>query len=127
MRIPEKLRLWLAFAEDFDNDENPEALATSRAAAGTLASAASDDGVCSAMLVENCATAITKLFKSRIPDLIHRALVIVNNCCEVGGKVLATHLLEGQIIPLIATASSVPEFRELCKETASILSKAIQS
>lgn len=129
LRQTEKLRLWLAFAEDWDSEDNTEAFNTARAAAGTLAVATSDEEVCDAMLSEKCAIAIVKLFESGSPELVHRALVIVSNLCESGGKKLALHLFEGRVIPSMGAVAGlkIPELVELCKETAAILSKTMSS
>jgi len=57
--------LWLGLSEDFDNEENAqEAFLTARAAAGTLAVAASDSQVCDALLAQNCASTVLKLLQS---------------------------------------------------------------
>ena len=45
--------------------EDSEGYKTSRAAAGTLAAAASDAEVCSALLKENCAQTVTTLLQVR--------------------------------------------------------------
>jgi hypothetical protein len=87
--------------EDWDNEDNDEAFATSCAAAGTLASAVGDEGVAKALLDEKCAISLVSLLESGRLELIHRCLVIILELIDtedIGGQ-LATHLLEHGVVP----------------------------
>lgn len=79
LRQKEKVRLWLAFCEDWNNENDAEcALATARACAGTLACAAGDPRTTAAMIGENCAASIVALLESANAELVHRALVMLD-------------------------------------------------
>lgn len=124
------MRLWLGLCEDWcDESDLKEALNTSRAAAGTLAMASSDFDVCTALVTENCADTIIKLLESENADLIHRALIIISNLCNTGGKGSATHLVERGIIPHIGIVSKLSDSNliGLAKEVAVDISNAMAS
>lgn len=114
LRVPEKVRLWLALCEDYgvDNEESSddnyvdEAYKTCRAAAGTLACSCGDDKVAVAVMQENIGGTITKLLESGKLELIHRALVIVVELIGCGGKELAVHLASCNVIDSVNSAVS---------------------
>jgi hypothetical protein len=72
LRSEEKLKLWCAFAEDFQSD-----LPTARAAAGTLAMAAGleDEELHAGLLQSRVFEVWMALLKSGSPELAHRAAV----------------------------------------------------
>lgn len=90
--------------EDWDSEENAEAFATACAASGTLASAVGDEGVAKALLDEKCAISLLSMLESGRLELIHRCLVIILELIdsEAHGAALATHLLEGGVVPHLA-------------------------
>jgi len=116
LRVPDKVRLWLALCEDYgvddeeDNNNNQsynyadEAYKTCRASAGTLACACGDDKVAFAVMQENIGNTITKLLDSGKLELIHRALVIIIELIESGGKDLAVHMASCNVIECISNA-----------------------
>lgn len=78
----DRVKLWLGFAEEYDNiDENPEATATARAATATLAMAAGDEEVAKYMLTDDidAVRTIVPLLESGSPDLVHRVLFWIAN------------------------------------------------
>ena len=122
LRVPDKVRLWIALCEDYgENDDNnnddnnnnnnqqhynylEEAYKTCRASAGTLACSCGDDKVALAVMQENIGNTITKLLQSSKLELIHRALVIVLELTESGGKDLAIHMASCNVIESINIA-----------------------
>lgn len=73
LRDPEKMKLWCAFAEDFESD-----LPTSRAAAGTLAMAAGaldDEELLETILKSRMIEVFVALLSSGNAELCHRACV----------------------------------------------------
>lgn len=98
------LQFYLGLSEDWDNEENPEALATACAASGTLASACADPGVAKALLDEECAVSVLSLLASAKIELVHRCLVVILELidAEEWGEALATHMLEQGVVPLLA-------------------------
>ena len=96
------------FCEDWDNEDNVEAMATACAASGTLASSVSDVGVAKALLDEKCGISLVSLLESERVELIHRCLVIVLELinAEDYGTQLATHLLECGIVPVLSNVSN---------------------
>ena len=133
LRVPDKVRLWLGFSEDWDNEDNEEAFATARAAAGTLAGAAGDEDVAKALLAENCATSLVSLLESENVELAHRAIVITTQLTEQTdvdlAAELATHLLEGGVVPALAVMMRCdnPMIAELARGAAMGLSRAIST
>lgn len=138
MRVPDKVRLWLGLSEDWDNEENDEAFATARAAAGTLAYVAGDEAVGRALLEENCASSILSLLESENSELAHRAIVIISELCdqedvELAAE-LATHLVTGGVVPALAVMMQLAGSEgpggmigELAKNAAMSLSNAISN
>jgi hypothetical protein len=132
LRSPEKVRLWLGLCEDWSNEENEEAFLTARAAAGTLASVASDPQVAEALLAEECARSIASLLESEEPELIHRALVMVIDLCEGGTdncKKMATHLIESGVVPPLAKVMQMElqgpaNLSEMARTAGVVLSQA---
>ena len=81
LRDPEKMKLWCAFAEDFESD-----LPTSRAAAGTLAMAAGatdDEELMQTMLQSRAIEVFVSLVESGSVELCHRACVGISYLSEV--------------------------------------------
>ena len=79
---PEKLRLWLAFASDFD--ENYEC---ARAAAGCLANATQDPRIADELAkLAHFKEQIRSLLECGQLELMHRLLVILLNMIMHGGK-----------------------------------------
>ena len=114
LRVPDKVRLWLALCEDYgvdcdeSNDDNyvDEAYKTCRASAGTLACSCGDDKVALAVMQENIGSTIAKLLDSGRLELIHRALVIIVELIGSGGKELAVHMASCNVIESINSAVS---------------------
>ena len=80
---PENLRLWMAYAADFETNFD-----CARAAVGCLAMATHDQAIANALvLLTSFKEATTTLLESGDLDLMHRALVMVENLVEQGGKV----------------------------------------
>lgn len=69
---PEKMRLWLLFAEDYESD-----LATSRAACGALANLSFDPKVAKVMVKGEAVRKLVSLMASGLPEIIHRVLVVL--------------------------------------------------
>jgi len=147
LRQSEKVRLWLGLCEEWNKDEAgggggddddgdgnenerervTESYQAARAASGTLAGASADEDVCKALVSENCASALSCLFQSQRAELVHRALVIVNNLIETGGKEAGLHLMEGNIIPEMAVVSKFgdPTLSQLAKDAALALTRLL--
>ncbi|CAM9233984.1 unnamed protein product, partial [Ectocarpus fasciculatus] len=85
LRNAENVKLWVAFCEDWDSEESDEALATALASSGTLAVAASDEGVNGALLQCGCGESIASMIGSGVDGLIHRALVLAIELVTLGG------------------------------------------
>jgi hypothetical protein len=124
LRSSEKLKLWLALAEDWTKEDGTksEAFITARAAAGTLATAASDDDVVTAMIELKLADTLKALLVSENVELIHRAVVIIYEFASSNRKDAAYHLLENGVIPAMSSISSLSEeLKSLAKESATKL------
>lgn len=119
------MRLWLAFCEDYDNEENDSAYPTARAALGTLAMAAQSKPVCDAMIKENCMGTIAGVLGSQQIELLHRGLVMVLEMLSQGGDIVE-HLKEHNILGIL---SGVPIENETIKglmtEITSILASTV--
>ena len=85
--------------------------------------ATSDSNVCEAMLHENCSKTIVSLFVSEKPELVHRALVVINQFCTNGGQKYCMHLIEGGVIPAMAVVARIgdPSLVDLCKDCVMLL------
>jgi hypothetical protein len=123
LRDPEKIRLWIAFCEDWCNADNEEAVATSMAAAGTLAVAAGDNAVSEALLKDGCAIAIVSMMESQVEGLVHRALVLALEFVQCGGVPARDHLGEQGIVAVLSkllnnSSSLAPNLKELCRNLA---------
>lgn len=118
----------MGFCEDWDNSDNDQAFLTARAAAGTLAMVAFDDGVCKALIAENCADTIKKLLDSCNPELIHRVLAMMHSFLSLENEYFAKYLFENQIVPSIANVMKLGNHNlvELAREVATLLSHAIK-
>ena len=131
LRSPDKLKLWLGLAEDWENDSvnAEEAFLIARAAAGTLAGAASDAEVADAMIQEDCARTIVALLQSGNAELVHRALVIVLELLSTEKRAVAEHLVVGGVVPAIGlvTKFNDPRLAELAMSCAASLSAVMQS
>lgn len=108
--------------------EETESYKTARAASGTLAVAAFDSEVCAALLAEGCASTVTALLESARPELVHRALVLLQQLAENGGSQMAKHLVEGGVVPAIAVVVrlGMPMLTDLAKQAAVSLSEAMK-
>eukprot|EP01041_Mallomonas_annulata_P007218 gene7218-14717_t len=102
LRVGERIRLWVSLSDDWDNEDNEEAVATARASLATLAMAAGDEAVTDALISENIAKVITRLLSSEMmeEELLHRALVLTNTMVETK-TAAGLHLMEGGIVPLL--------------------------
>ena len=74
----------------------------SRASLGTLAVAASDAGVAAACVTEKCHETLTAVLGSQMPELVHRALVVVKSLCEAESLGVAQSLVDGGVVPAVA-------------------------
>jgi len=135
LRAPDKVRLWLGLCEDWDNGCSEEGEApsqqsvlTSRAAAGTLAMAIDDEEVCAALVQENVARTLLKLFESENPELIHRALVLAAGLASVGGKTAADHLVKQNILPALVVVANLvkePQLKALANDAHNVISAQV--
>ncbi len=120
------MRLWLGLSEDWSN---AEAIATACAASGTLATAASDNGVAIAMLQENCAQSLLSLLESERVDLVHRAVVVIMELVsgEERNK-LAKYLVEAGIVPALGVVAKMNNemLTDLVRSTAQALSAVMK-
>jgi hypothetical protein len=100
---------------------------TARAACGTLACAAFDTKVATALLTEKVASSIVPLLQSEIPELCHRVLVMISELSRTECKGMARHLVEGGIIQAIAVITKIkdPSLGEIAKDAANALSEAL--
>ncbi len=130
LRVPDKLRLWLGLAEDWTSgDPADEAFLTARAAAGTLAGAASDPEVVEAMVKENCASTVRMLLETQNAELVHRALVIILELLSTEKREVAEQLVLGEVIPAISVVTkmtSFPHLAELAMKCAQSMSSVMK-
>ena len=128
LRNPEKLRLWLGLCEECDATDSSgkpdeEAFKTARACSGMLAMACGDPQVCDALLIEGVGASLVKLFESGKPELVHRALAILDGILDkideetqkrVINIEMTKHVLESGIVPaLTASIKTVTPFADL--------------
>lgn len=131
LRVPDKLRLWLGLGEDWhpdEGDDEKEKFFTSRASAGTLAVAAGDEGVATALCAEDCARTLRHWLGTKNVELVHRSLVIINQLLEHETSTTpARHLAEGSVIESMGVVAELndPQLIELAKEAAEKLTKLI--
>lgn len=79
---PENLRLWLAYATDYEANYE-----CSKAASGCLAMSTHDPAVAEALVgLKNFKEAMTVILESGDLDLMHRILATIENLVEQGGK-----------------------------------------
>jgi hypothetical protein len=109
----DRVKLWLGFAEEFDNtEENPEALATARAAAATLAMACADEEVATYLLSEeiDATRTIMLLLESGVPELVHRALFWILNVLSHESTLAlgARKLIQAGAVQALAVVGSTP-------------------
>jgi hypothetical protein len=125
LKDSEKLKLWLALSEDWNEAEGvqSESFKTARAAAGTLAVAAAEPDVAKAMIELNCSQTIKSLLVTGNIELVQRSLVIVIELLQENGKDAALHLLENGITESIQKASFAigEEIADLAKEALTLL------
>jgi hypothetical protein len=125
MRVPDKVRLWLAFCDDWANEENQEAEATAMAASGTLAVAVSDAEVAKAVLAEGCGKSVATLVQSGNEGLAHRALVCASNLLETEPQLAKEQLADGGVKEALRKAIAVykrnPTIMELCDVVQKLL------
>jgi len=131
LRAPDKVRLWLGLCEDWDNGcsegevPSQQSVLTSRAAAGTLAMAIDDEEVCAALVQENVARTLIKLFESENPELVHRALVLAAGLASSGGKAAAEHLVKNNILPALVVVANLvkePQLKALANDAHKVIS-----
>jgi exonuclease I len=120
------VKLWLALAEDWnfeEEDASSQGFLTARASAGTLATAADDDEVASAMIKEDCVRSLKSLLETQNSELVHRALVIIVQLLSNKRKDVALHLMEGGIVPAMSCVAEIQneEIQKLGKECATVL------
>lgn len=79
---PENLRLWLAFAADFENN-----FECARAASGCLAMSTDIPDIAGALIgLKTFKECITSLLESGNLELMHRTLVLIKNLIDLGDK-----------------------------------------
>lgn len=79
---PENLRLWLAFAADFENN-----FECARAASGCLAMSTDTPDIAGALIgLKTFKECITSLLESGNLELMHRTLVLIKNLIDLGDK-----------------------------------------
>lgn len=108
LRDGEKLRLWLAFVEDWDPsvDDNKEKFLTARAALGTLAGASNDEDVVKAMVVEDCGRTIRHVLEVANEELLHRLLVVISEMLShESAKDVANYLAQQNLIPALSVTT----------------------
>ena len=122
LRIPDNVRLWIAFCEDWSNEENEEALATALAASGTLAVASSDNVVAHSLTKEGCGSCIAGLISSKVEGLTHRGLVVGLELVHNVGITARDELGNGGVVDALKSAIAVyrnnGRIIDLCKELA---------
>ena len=134
LRQPDKLRLWLAFCEDWNNETDPaECFKTACASSGTLAVAVSDEQTMRAVIAENGVSSVVALLDSHRDELVHRALVMLENMLAHEGALqceVAEHLVNGGIVPalstIISSSTSSSSLAPLAREIAVQLSTAMK-
>eukprot|EP00968_Pinguiococcus_pyrenoidosus_P005398 scaffold347_cov239-Pinguiococcus_pyrenoidosus.AAC.11 len=127
LQIPERIKLWIAFAEDWDDGEFGEVkneddievgpdYKTACAAAGALAMATIENPeACDLHVKEGAATAIHSLLSSGKVELMHRAAYWALNIARFGGDESKTALSEanleylGMLKTIAGMSSSVAE------------------
>lgn len=98
----DELRLWLALADDFE--ENYEC---ARAAAGCLAMATADPEVANTLVsIKNFKERMDSILGSGSLELMHRILVVVQNLTEHGGKLREKAVEHGLVVFAEAYADS---------------------
>lgn len=118
LRDGEKLRLWLAFVEEWDPsvDDNKEKFMTARASLGTLAGAACDEDVVNTLMKEDCGRTILHVLQIANEELVHRVLVLISQLlAHECAKQVANYLAQYNIIPSLSVVTRLknPEFREI--------------
>lgn len=122
---PEARKAW--------DEERRERYLTARASAGTLAMAAgADEAVCKTLCELDCAKTICALLETAKPELVHRALVWVNEMASAPEDAAvrvqcATHLVEGGAVGAIGVVLRLNDatLGGLAREAAQALSKAV--
>ena len=91
----DELRLWLALASDYEDEENHEC---ARAAAGCLAMATGDPAIAKTLIqITNFKERMDTCLGSGSIEIIHRMLVVVLNLVEHGGETKAAAVENGLI------------------------------
>jgi tetratricopeptide (TPR) repeat protein len=102
LREVDELRLWLALADDFEDNYN-----VARAAAGCLAMATGDPEVASTLVsINNFKERMDSILGSGSLEIMHRMLVVVQNLAEHGGKLREKAIENGLIAFAEAYADS---------------------
>lgn len=94
---------------------------------GTLAVAASDEGVNGALLQCGCGESIASMIGSGVDGLIHRALVLAIELVTLGGLSASNHLGENGVVAALANMvknkQDNPTLMELGKDLAETMSR----
>jgi protein unc-45 len=102
LALPDNIRLWMAFAADYE--ENYEC---SRAATGCLAMATQDETIAEALIeVPKFREEMSSLLECGRLEIMHRAFVIVLNLVAYGGKCREKVVTEGLVAFCSAYADS---------------------
>ena len=135
LRNPEKLRLWLGLCEEYDasGDPDDETYKTARACSGMLAMACGDPQVCDALLTEGVGSSLVKLLESAKPELVHRALAILEGILDkvdeethtsLVNTEMTKHVLEAGIVQaLSAGIKTVAPFADLLSMAKAVARK----
>jgi hypothetical protein len=108
LREVDELRLWLALADDFEDNH-----AVARAAAGCLAMATMDPEVASALVsIPNFKERMDSILASGALEVMHRMLVVVQNLAEHGGELREKAIGHGLIAFAEAYADSYHDGRK---------------
>lgn len=97
---------------------------------GTLAQAATDEGVVNALLKCSCGESVASMIDSGIDGLIHRALVLAVDLVRSGGIAARDHLGENGVVnsltKMVQSKHDNPTLIELGKELAETMSSVVE-
>ena len=83
-----------------------------------------DEEVCAALVQENVARTLIKLFESENPELVHRALVLAAGLASSGGKAAAEHLVKNNILPALVVVANLvkePQLKALANDAHKVI------
>ncbi|GKZ01195.1 hypothetical protein MPSEU_001070900 [Mayamaea pseudoterrestris] len=93
LKVPDNLRLWLAFAEDYEGRYE-----CSRAAAGALAMATQDSEIARVLVdLAKFDESMTSMLQSGRLEIMHRVFVLLNNLVRQGGPCLTKAETSGSV------------------------------